>query len=415
MGLMPAWRGGESQVFALKAICLLPGNPARGLDTHQGTVTLFDGETGVPTAILDASAITEIRTAAVTAVATDTLAREDARVLAIIGAGVQARAHLDALRTVRDFDEIRVYAPTAAHAAALGVGHRELRAGRGPGRRRRGHRDELARAGARGASGWRPARTSTRSARARPTRARSTPRRSPPARCSPTAASPCATRRASSSSPSQEGLIAGEEHVRAELGEVLAGLKPGRQSDEELTLFRSLGLAVEDLAAAVHAVAAARRRPGDRGRAVIPLREIEDGPRADRRTAIRTPLVRLHARGRTGRDPPEAREPAADRLVQGARRDQRDQARARIRARQGPRHRERRQHGPGRRVGGARARRERDDRRAGARARGEARGDRATRRAGAEAPLRRVVERDRDAAASRGSRGCSCIRCRTRA
>src|SRR5205085_12423166 len=83
MGLMPAWRGGQPDVFALKAICLMPGNPARGLDAHQGTVTLFDGETGAPTAILDASAITEIRTAAVSAVATDTLARKDARVLAI--------------------------------------------------------------------------------------------------------------------------------------------------------------------------------------------------------------------------------------------------------------------------------------------------------------------------------------------
>ena len=115
MGLMPGWRGAnapvgepspaaqaqaeaeteaeteadehalpeppppDKAVFALKAICLIPGNPARGLDAHQGIVTLFDGETGVPTAILDASAVTEIRTAAVTAVATRELARKDAR------------------------------------------------------------------------------------------------------------------------------------------------------------------------------------------------------------------------------------------------------------------------------------------------------------------------------------------------
>ena len=111
--------------FALKAICLIPGNPARGLDAHQGIVTLFDGETGVPTAILDASAVTEIRTAAVTAVATRELAREDARVLAILGAGVQARSHLKALLTV---------APVRPRP--------HLRADRGarPGRRRRGAR-----------------------------------------------------------------------------------------------------------------------------------------------------------------------------------------------------------------------------------------------------------------------------------
>jgi ornithine cyclodeaminase len=98
MGLMPSWRGeqegGGAAAFALKAICIIPGNPARGLDAHQGTVTLFDGETGVPTAILDASAVTEIRTAAVTAVATGVLARADARTLAVLGAGVQGRAHL---------------------------------------------------------------------------------------------------------------------------------------------------------------------------------------------------------------------------------------------------------------------------------------------------------------------------------
>ena len=88
---MPAWRGGEDPVFALKSLCVMPGNPARGLDSHQGTVTLFDGETGVPTAILDASAVTAVRTAAVSAVATRVLAREDARVLAILGAGVQGR------------------------------------------------------------------------------------------------------------------------------------------------------------------------------------------------------------------------------------------------------------------------------------------------------------------------------------
>ena len=122
MGLMPCWRGqdgDQAAAFALKAICLMPGNPARGLDTHQGLVTLFDGETGQPTAILDASSVTAIRTAAVTAVATSALARADARTLAILGAGVQARSHLRALRTVRGFEQVRLYAPTRAHAEAV--------------------------------------------------------------------------------------------------------------------------------------------------------------------------------------------------------------------------------------------------------------------------------------------------------
>ena len=106
-------------MFALKAICLIRANPARGLDAHQGIVTLFDGETGVPTAILDASAITEIRTAAVTASATRALAREDSTSLAILGArrpGPVAPGGADA---GAEFTHVRVYAPTEAHARAV--------------------------------------------------------------------------------------------------------------------------------------------------------------------------------------------------------------------------------------------------------------------------------------------------------
>lgn len=122
MGLMPAWRGGEAPMFSLKSLCVMPGNPARGLDSHQGTVTLFDGAIGAPRAILDASAVTAIRTAAVSAVATRLLAREDARVLAILGAGVQGTAHLRALAAVREFADVRVYSPTEAHARAVAAG-----------------------------------------------------------------------------------------------------------------------------------------------------------------------------------------------------------------------------------------------------------------------------------------------------
>src|SRR5262249_44082407 len=124
MGLMPAYAASEADhgppgVYALKAICLMRENPARGLDAHQGLVVLFDHDTGIPTAILNASAITEIRTAAVTAAATRALAREDSSVLAILGAGVQARSHLRAFDGLRDWTERRVYAPTTAHAQAV--------------------------------------------------------------------------------------------------------------------------------------------------------------------------------------------------------------------------------------------------------------------------------------------------------
>jgi ornithine cyclodeaminase len=116
LGLMPAYRGGGKPMYALKTVAVMPDNPARGLDAHQGTVTLHDGVTGQTLAVMNASPITAIRTAAVTAVATRRLAREDARVLAVVGAGVQARSHLQALP---GFEEIRLASRTRAHAEAL--------------------------------------------------------------------------------------------------------------------------------------------------------------------------------------------------------------------------------------------------------------------------------------------------------
>src|SRR5919108_5477799 len=116
LGLMPAHRAGDAPLYSLKTVAVFPDNPKRGLDAHQGTVTLFDGETGEVRALMNASAITAIRTAAVSAVATRLLAREDASELGILGAGVQARSHLEALP---GFERVRIYSPTAEHAQAL--------------------------------------------------------------------------------------------------------------------------------------------------------------------------------------------------------------------------------------------------------------------------------------------------------
>ena len=141
LGLMPAWRGGETPYYALKEVCVFPENPKRGLDTHLGAVILHSGETGEPLAFMNASAITAIRTAAVSAVATKLLAREDAAVLAILGTGVQAKSHREAIPLVRPIREIRM----------CGRGRE-----RGGGRPRRGHhrdRHELARAGPASANG----------------------------------------------------------------------------------------------------------------------------------------------------------------------------------------------------------------------------------------------------------------------
>src|SRR5216684_5769686 len=108
MAMMPAFRAGNSPMFGLKAICVFPGNASIGMDAHQGGVMLFDGTTGVPLALVNASAITAIRTAAVSALATSSLASEDAGQLAIIGAGVQARTHLIAMTCVRPIKHVRI-------------------------------------------------------------------------------------------------------------------------------------------------------------------------------------------------------------------------------------------------------------------------------------------------------------------
>src|SRR5258707_10931040 len=107
MAMMPAYRGGDAPLFGLKAICVFPGNAGIGKDAHQGAVILFDGRTGELIAIVNASAITAIRTAAVSALATRVLANHTAKTLAIIGAAVHTRAHLSAISSVRKLPHVR--------------------------------------------------------------------------------------------------------------------------------------------------------------------------------------------------------------------------------------------------------------------------------------------------------------------
>jgi alanine dehydrogenase len=112
-GLMPCYVPSLPALGA-KLVTVCHANSTRGLDTHQAVIVMLDPVTGVAEAILDGRYITESRTAAVSAVSAKLLARKDARVLAILGSGVQARSHLEALRLVRGFREVRVWSPTAA-------------------------------------------------------------------------------------------------------------------------------------------------------------------------------------------------------------------------------------------------------------------------------------------------------------
>ena len=290
MGLMPAYRDGEKSAWALKAIVIAPANPGRGLDAHQGAVLLHDGETGELHALLNASPITEIRTAAVSAVATRALARGDARTVAIIGGGVQARSHAAAMRSVLPAAEIRTAAVSAVATRALAREGARTVAIIGGGVQARSHAVAM-----RSVLPDAEIKTWTRSDGGTPEKivrgadvvCTCTSARAPVLRrewLSPgahvnavgssvpsareldaetlTASTLVVDRRESAVNEAGDLILAGlgDEAIAAELGEVLTGARPGRTTADELTVFKSLGLAVEDLAAAELVVRKARER-----------------------------------------------------------------------------------------------------------------------------------------------------------
>jgi ornithine cyclodeaminase/alanine dehydrogenase-like protein (mu-crystallin family) len=259
MGLMPDYSAEAG--YCLKAICISPGNPALGKDTHQGGVLLFAADTGEPLALVNASALTEIRTAATSAVATDLLARPGSAELAIIGAGVQARAHAHAVAATRALSCIRVACRDLGRAREVAA---EL-AGQ-LGLPVTGY-DAVAGA-VEGADIVVTATSSPRPVLRREWLRPGTHVNAVGA-CLPTdreidtatmaEAAIFADSRESVRNEAGDYLLAERElvaagravnPVRAELGELLTGTAPGRADDDEITLFESLGLAAEDLAAA---------------------------------------------------------------------------------------------------------------------------------------------------------------------
>lgn len=263
MGLMPAFLGGETPSFGIKVISVFPGNRELGIDSHQGAVLLLSPRTGEVRAVVNASALTGIRTAAVSALATRLLAREDAGDLALIGAGVQAVYHLDAMASVRDLRRVRVASRSGdtarrfadEHAARFSfpiepVGSVEEAVDRAdivvtattatspvlqgawlaPGT----HVNVIGGPGAYEVD----VETMARSALFLDDRVA-----------------------AENESGEYMAAVAGgaitTEHVRGTLGEVLAGMRPGRVSADEVTLFKSLGLGIEDVAAAAYVYARA--------------------------------------------------------------------------------------------------------------------------------------------------------------
>jgi ornithine cyclodeaminase/alanine dehydrogenase-like protein (mu-crystallin family) len=244
LGLMPAYRGGDRPAWSLKEIVIAPGNPGRGLDAHQGGVLLHDGATGQIVALLNASPVTEIRTAAVSAVATRALARPGSRVVAILGGGVQARSHDAAMRAVLPDAEIRTW-----RRADGGTPEDVLRDADVVCTCTSAREPILER-------GWLAAGAHVNAVGSSVPSARELDA------ATVAEATLFVDRRESALNEAGDLLLAGvgDERIAAELGEVLVGEHPGRTRDDELTAFKSLGLGVEDLATAELVVRLAREQ-----------------------------------------------------------------------------------------------------------------------------------------------------------
>ena len=238
MGIMPAVYG---DIMGAKLVNLYPNNAARGLPTHLAIIAIFRSETGEPLAVMDGRLITELRTAAVSAAATRLLASPNAKSLAILGSGVQARAHVRALALVREFDDIRVWSRDSQHAQAFAA---EV-----------GATSTSAEDAVRGADvvvtctnspqpivhgDWLKPGVLVNAVGAVGPKRRELDEEA-------MRGAVVVDSRDAAMQESGDVLLA-QAPIHAELGELLAGTKPMPKS--EITVFKSLGLAVEDLAAA---------------------------------------------------------------------------------------------------------------------------------------------------------------------
>jgi len=268
LAAMPAFLP-SANALTTKLVSLFPRNTDR--PTHQAVIVAFDPDNGSPAALMDGEAITAARTAAGSALATDLLARKEAAVLAVIGTGVQARAHLRALARVRAFREVRVAGRDAAKAAALG---KEARAWLGGAtiRTMTSYAQAIAGADVVAATTHSPDPVVRREWLAPGSHVNSvgynTAGREIDGATIRDALLVVESRAGTLAPPPTgsndialaiaEGLVTAT-HVHAELGELVSGTRPGRTDAAQITLYKSVGVAVQDAAAAALILAAARR------------------------------------------------------------------------------------------------------------------------------------------------------------
>jgi ornithine cyclodeaminase len=268
---MPAFLG-STQTLATKLVSVFPENAALGLPSHQAVILVFDANTGSPCAMMDGTAITALRTAAGSALATRLLARPEASILAVVGTGVQAQAHAKVIPRVRSIGEIRVVGRNRARTVAVAEGIA----------RRSGIPTKAVETGKQAFAGADVICTTTHSAEPvlkgawlEPGMHVNSVGLNPNGReldgeavkraLLVVEARGAALAREPSGSNElrwaiRDGLI-GEDHIHAEIGELISGARPGRTSPDQITLYKSVGVAVQD-AIAAHLVLEAAKRQG---------------------------------------------------------------------------------------------------------------------------------------------------------
>lgn len=257
-GVMPAFLG-EQAILGAKLVSVIPENAGRALPTHQASISLFDPDTGALIAVMDGRLITEMRTAAASALSVKYLARQSSSVLAILGSGVQARSHVEALALVIPFEDMRAWSPHAEHLEAFA----EETGVRAAVSAEEAVRDADVVVVA--TSSVTPAITDAwvkwgahviAIGACRPSQREIDPGLVARARLVVDSRDAALQESGDIVQTIREGRMT-VAHVQLELGEVIAGTKAGRQSEDGVTLFKSLGLAVEDLATAALAYRAA--------------------------------------------------------------------------------------------------------------------------------------------------------------
>jgi ornithine cyclodeaminase len=271
-GVMPAFVP-ETGALGTKLVTVFGGNAAAGLPTHLAAILLFDSDTGELRGVLDGRFITEARTAAVSAVSVDLLSRPEAATLAIIGSGVQAESHLEAISLVRPLSDVRVWSPTAAHRERFA--HGAAQTTRVPVRAVGDARTAVADADLIALvsssrepvirNEWIPDGAHICAVGAcRPDQREMDTALVGRARLFVDSRTGALAEAGDIVLPIREGAF-DERHIAGELGDVVSGRLPGRTAASQVTVFKSLGMAVEDVAAAHLAYARATERGLGRG------------------------------------------------------------------------------------------------------------------------------------------------------